>query len=60
MEMMTDLAGHGEAVARPRRATIALAVGAVLLLTAAGLTLWAAESGSVFATYLVSTVAGCF
>ena len=44
----------------PSRAGVALTVAGVTMLALAGLLLWAKQSESVFAAYLVSAVQACF
>lgn len=38
----------------------ALMLAAIVMLTGAGLLLWAQQSDALFATYLVTAIAGCF
>ncbi len=42
------------------RAGVALTVAGITMLALAGLLLWAKQSESVFAAYLVSAVQACF
>jgi hypothetical protein len=44
----------------PSRASVALTVAGITMLALAGLLLWAKQSESVFAAYLVSAVQACF
>jgi hypothetical protein len=59
--MRSGLSSETEHAGQPiSRLVLVLGAGAVALLVASGLLLWARQSGSVFANYLVSTIAGCF
>jgi hypothetical protein len=44
----------------PSRLSVTLTVFGVVMLAVAGLLLWAKQSESVFASYLVSAVQACF
>lgn len=60
MMQTNALSGKSTLQPRPSRVALMLVGGGFVMVAAAGLLLWARQSESLFASYLVSALAGCF